>query len=126
MKYPLLAPVLLCISANLYANACLIESDDAQEPIRLCQENISIPENLFQDSFCQPVIPDRSFVINQIKSCPAGAYGVCEGARTEGVAYQQSIHYYSNPSDAPVLKAYCEQISQGQWIEPTGSAQTAE
>lgn len=119
MKSILLVPVLLGVMAEVHATACLIESDDEQEPIRLCQQNMTIPENLFEESFCQPNIPERSFKIELIETCPAGAYGICEGSRTEGVGYQQSIYYYSNASDAPVLKAYCEQISHGKWIEPT-------
>ncbi|UAW98392.1 NADH:ubiquinone oxidoreductase [Halopseudomonas nanhaiensis] len=81
----------------------------------MCQQNQSIPPQLFESSFCQPQIPDREFDVRMMEDCPSGAYGVCEGARTPGVAYQQSIHYYSEPDDTPVLRAYCEEISQGAW-----------
>ena len=117
MKLIFLVPVLLAATAKVHAQACLIESDDDHEPIRLCQENMSIPQDLFETSFCQPDIPDRSFHIQSVETCPAGYYGICEGARAQGVGYQQSIHYYSNADDAPVLKAYCEKISQGRWVE---------
>ncbi|QIB50481.1 NADH:ubiquinone oxidoreductase [Pseudomonas sp. OIL-1] len=118
MKSILLAPVLLGIIVEVHAGACLIESDDGHEPIRLCQENMTIPQDLFENSFCQPDIPERSFKIEMVDTCPTGAYGICEGSRTDGVGYQQSIYYYSNASDAPVLKAYCEKISRGRWVEP--------
>lgn len=118
MKLKFLLSILLAVSAEVQAQACLIESDDDHEPIRLCQENLTIPQNLFETSFCHPDIPERSFRIESVDKCPTGYYGICEGARAQGVGYQQSIHYYSNANDAPVLKAYCEQISQGKWVEP--------
>ena len=113
--------LLLSINTAAYAEACLIESNDDDLPIRMCQQNINIPPQLFRDSFCQPQIAERSFDVSYMDSCPEGAYGVCEDARSEGVAYRQAIHYYSEPDDQPVLKAYCEQFSQGQWrsAEPT-------
>lgn len=106
---------LLLISSELWAQACLIESTDQKVPIRLCQENMTIPKDLFSDNFCHPQIPDRTFAVSMVDACPEGFYGICQGARTEGVAYQQSIHYYSDAGDAPVLKAYCEKVSQGVW-----------
>lgn len=113
--------ILLFSSTAAYSAACLIESNDDELPIRMCQQNINIPAQLFRDSFCQPQITERSFSVSFMVSCPEGAYGVCENARSEGVAYRQAIHYYSEPDDEPVLQAYCEQFSQGQWrsAEPT-------
>lgn len=102
----------------LAQQACLITSNDDELPIRMCQQNISIPDTLFSSSFCQPQIPDRTFNIDFVDNCPTGAYGICEGAKAQGVAYEQSIYYYSDASDAPVLKAYCERISKGVWQEP--------
>ncbi|UJJ33210.1 NADH:ubiquinone oxidoreductase [Halopseudomonas maritima] len=105
-------------SQTVLAGACLIESTDDQLPIRLCQTNRSIPDRLFEQQFCQPQIPDRSFSVTLLDACPTGAYGICVGAHTEGVSYQQDIHYYSDADDTPVLQAYCERISQGQWQTP--------
>lgn len=110
--------LLLGISTTAGAAACLIESNDELTPVRLCQQNISIPPQLFNDSFCQPQLTERSFAISFIEQCPAGAYGICDNARSQGVAYRQAIHYYSEPNDQPVLQAYCEQFSQGQWRTP--------
>ena len=110
--------VLLCSSTAVQATACLIESNDDELPIRMCQQNISIPVQLFESSFCQPQIPERSFDVSMLENCPAGAYGVCDNARSEGVGYRQAIHYYSDPDDQPVLQAYCEQFSNGQWLTP--------
>lgn len=115
----LLVLALTLFSPAILASACLIESNDDQLPIRLCQANRTIPDGLFEQQFCQPQIPDRSFQIQMLDACPEGAYGVCAGAHTEGVGYQQDIHYYSDAEDAPVLQAYCEQISQGQWQTPS-------
>lgn len=121
--YPLPALLLLIATSPIgpataapAPQACVIRSVDALPPIQLCQQNINIPASLFEQSFCQPQIPDREFEVTLLEACPERAYGICEGARTEGVAYRQSIHYYSDPDDAPVLSAYCEQISQGRWV----------
>ncbi|HSP31194.1 MAG TPA: hypothetical protein VLO13_04165 [Halomonas sp.] len=105
-------------STQAMAAACVISSNDDQLPIRMCQQNINIPPSLFNDSFCQPQIPDRSFDVDFTERCPDGAYGVCNGAKTPGVAYEQAIHYYSDADDAPILKAYCEDISDGRWETP--------
>lgn len=114
-----LTGLLFCgVTSLAMAEACLIESNDDGLAIRMCQQNISIPQQLFTGSFCQPQIPERTFDIDIVEACPAGAYGVCEGARSEGVGYRQSIHYYSDPDDAAVLRAYCEKISGGTWRFP--------
>lgn len=110
-----IAVLLLGLATQALAEACLIESSDDQVAIRMCQQNINIPPPLFRDSFCQPQIPERSFEVEFMEACPPGAYGICDSARSQGVAYSQTIHYYSDPDDQPVLKAYCEQFSQGQW-----------
>lgn len=116
MKITPLPAILLMLCANqALAEACIIESTDDQVPIRMCQQNISIPQSLFQGAFCQPQIPDRTFAVTMTDACPDTAYGICRGAKVEGVAYEQSIHYYSDPADAPVLEAYCTQISNGIW-----------
>ena len=111
-------PIIALFSAQIGAAACVLTSNDDQLPIRMCQQNISIPPSLFTDSFCQPQIPDRSFDVVFAEECPSGAYGICQGAKSQGVAYEQAIHYYSDADDAPVLKAYCENISEGRWEAP--------
>ncbi len=117
---PLSALLLMLCTTQALAQACIIESTDDQVPIRMCQQNISIPQSLFEGAFCQPQIPDRTFSVTMTDNCPEAAYGVCHGAKVEGVAYEQSIHYYSDAADAPVLEAYCTQISNGTWkaLEP--------
>jgi len=37
------ALILLSLGAQALADACLIESTDDQLPVRMCQQNISIP-----------------------------------------------------------------------------------
>ena len=111
---------LMCLlsTTHAWAQACLIVSTDQKVPIRMCQQNMTIPQHLFADNFCHPQIPDRSFEITMVDECPAEAYGICAGSHTDGVGYQQSIFYYSDPNDAPVLKAYCEKVSKGAWQSP--------
>ncbi|PCD00585.1 NADH:ubiquinone oxidoreductase [Halopseudomonas pelagia] len=119
MKFTLFSSAMLALfSSQVMATACVISSNDDQLPIRMCQQNINIPPSLFTDSFCQPQIPDRSFDVAFTEACPEGAYGICHGAKTPGVAYEQAIHYYSDADDAPILKAYCENISEGRWDTP--------
>ena len=117
--------LLMGLATQVLAEACLIESTDDQLPVRMCQQNINIPDTLFKDSFCQPHIPDREFNISFMESCPTGAYGICDNAQSEGVAYRQAIHYYSNPDDQPMLQGYCEQFSKGNWRSPDSSDQKA-
>lgn len=105
------------------SDACLIDSTDDLPAVRLCQQNINIPVSLFKEGFCQPQIPDREFRVQMVDACPEGAYGKCEGAKSAGVGYRQSIFYYSDEDDAPVLAAYCEQISDGRWVPLAGSEQ---
>jgi len=118
MRLPLCILLLCLLPRLLLADACLIESTDDGVAIRMCQQNLSIPPQLFRDSFCQPQIHQREFRVDMLESCPDGAYGICQQASSEGVAYHQSIHYYSDPDDAPYLKVWCEQHSQGSWLEP--------
>src|SRR5690554_4566835 len=91
--------LLACLSMDVLAEACLIESSDDQLTVRMSQQNISIPAKLFRDSFCQPQIPDRSFEVSFVERCPKGAYGICDSALSDSVTYRQSIHYYSEPDD---------------------------
>jgi hypothetical protein len=121
-RYAALFLLLITLSAAAdSAQVCVIQSNDELPDIMMCQENINIPSRLFEDAFCRPQIPDREFDITLAEHCPTGAYGICKGAKSAGVAYQQSIHYYSDPDDAAVLSAYCEQISGGEWIAPESS-----
>ena len=63
--------LLLClVSPPLLASACLIESTDDQLPVRMCQQNGTIPPALFEQQFCQPRIPGREFRIQMQDSCP--------------------------------------------------------
>lgn len=117
MRLPLCLLLLSLLPRQLLAEACLIESVDDGVAIRMCQQNLSIPPQLFRDSFCQPQIHQREFSVEMLDSCPAGAYGICEQSSSEGVAYRQSIHYYSDPDDAPYLKIWCEEHTDGNWLE---------
>ena len=43
--------LLLLISQNIFAQACIIESVDQRVQVKICQQNRSIPEQLFKTGF---------------------------------------------------------------------------
>lgn len=86
--------------------------------VKVCQENRNIPERLFADGFCHPTLKDQKTDVSYVEHCPAGAFGVCNGAQVDNMPYRQDIHYYGVASDARFLKPFCESRSQGTWQTP--------
>lgn len=111
---PLLLAVLLPLQAM--GQACIIHAESADMEIRLCQQNRSIPPNLFKNGFCKPQLAGQKTTVTFVERCPAGAFGVCRNATTGGTPYQQDIHYYGVATDARYLKPACEQQNRGTWI----------
>lgn len=109
--------LLLLISQNIFAQACIIESVSEQVKIKICQQNRNIPEQLFKSGFCQPQLKGYKTTVTFVEQCPAGAFGVCSNAQSAGVPYQQDIHYYGVETDAQYLKPACEQQSKGAWLD---------
>ncbi|TLX56448.1 NADH:ubiquinone oxidoreductase [Stutzerimonas nosocomialis] len=113
----LLLPLLLA-SSQVWAEACIIHSQGERVDVKLCQENRSIPAELFRTGFCQPQIPGQEVEVEFVEQCPTGAFGICENAQVSNIAYRQDIHYYGVDTDARFLKPACEQNSQGTWLAP--------
>lgn len=110
---------LLClISPEVFAQACVVHSQGNAVDVQVCQHNRSIPEQLFREGFCQPNLQGQQVEVSYLAQCPEGAFGVCENAKVGGMPYRQDIHYYGVASDARLLKPYCEQQSEGQWLSP--------
>ena len=108
----------LLASTQVWAEACVVHSQAERVSVEVCQQNRTIPPNLFKEGFCRPNLPGQQVEVQFLAQCPKGAYGICRGARVERMPYEQDIHYYGVASDAAYLKPFCEQNSQGQWILP--------
>lgn len=107
---------LLClISPGVWAQACVVHSHGNSVDVQVCQQNRSIPEEMFREGFCQPHLQGQEVEVSYVEQCPEGSFGICRNAQVGGMPYQQDIHYYGVASDARLLKPYCEQQSQGQW-----------
>ncbi|MDP5167811.1 hypothetical protein [Pseudomonas syringae] len=114
-----LALMLLTASCgSAWAEACLVHSQAERLDVKVCQENINIPANLFHDSFCQPQLAGQKTETTYSQQCPAGAFGVCRNAQVANMPYREHIHYYGVAGDALYLKPFCEGKSKGQWITP--------
>ncbi len=103
------------LPATALAEACIIKAESDRVEIRLCQQNRSIPPNLFRTGFCKPQLAGQKTTVTFAAQCPPGAFGVCRNAHVGGMPYQQDIHYYGIESDARFLKPACERQSKGVW-----------
>ena len=100
------------------AQACLVHSQAERLDVKVCQENISIPPDMFRESFCRPQLTGQKVATDYSEHCPTGAFGVCQNALVANMPYRENIHYYGIASDALYLKPFCEGQSQGTWITP--------
>ncbi|BAP42520.1 NADH:ubiquinone oxidoreductase [Pseudomonas sp. 21LCFQ02] len=115
----MLATALLTLaSGQVRAAACVVHTQAQRLDVKVCQENVSVPDNLFHDSFCQPQLAGQKVEVQFVEQCPAGAFGVCRDAQVANMPYREHIHYYGVASDAAYLKPFCEGQSQGQWQTP--------
>ncbi|MNR01762.1 hypothetical protein D3C85_1175810 [compost metagenome] len=110
-----LLPALLLLSIEAHAEACVVQSQGEGLEVKLCQENRSIPSQLFREGFCQPQMQGQKVEVAFVDNCPADAFGVCRNAKVSNQPYRQDIHYYGVASDARYLKPFCEGQSQGKW-----------
>lgn len=107
-----------CASAQVLAQGCVVRSQAERLDVKVCQQNINIPKQLFHDGFCEPNLPGQKVSVDYVEQCPQGAFGVCSGAHVDNMPYQQDIHYYGVASDGAYLRPFCEQKSQGKWLTP--------
>lgn len=105
----------LCLPALVRAEACIVQVESERMEIRLCQQNRSIPPNLFKTGFCKPKLAGQKTSVTFAEQCPTGAFGVCRNAHA-GMLYRQDIYYYGVATDARYLKPACEQQSKGVWV----------
>ncbi|MBK3870339.1 NADH:ubiquinone oxidoreductase [Pseudomonas stutzeri] len=119
MRLPVLltALVSMSVAGQAMAEACVIHSHADRVRVKLCQENRSIPAELFRKGFCQPQLRDQQVEVEFVEHCPDGAFGVCRDAQVSNMPYRQDIHYYGVASDARFLRPACEQNSQGTWSD---------
>ena len=109
--------VLLGLAGEVLAEGCVIHSQDERIEVRICQQNINIPAELFRSGFCQPQLKDQQVEVTFVEQCPGGAFGICRNAQVSNMPYRQDIHYYGVASDGRYLAPACEQTSQGTWAE---------
>ncbi len=112
-----LMPLLLVLSSQALAEACMVHSQGNQVDVKLCQQNVNIPSHLFHDGFCQPQLQDQKVNVSYAEQCPTGSFGVCRNAQVGNTPYRQDIHYYGVASDAQYLKPFCERQSKGIWMD---------
>lgn len=97
------------------AEACVVHSQGKQVEVKVCEQNVSIPPQMFHDSFCQPQLPEQKVEVTFVEQCPSGAFGACRNAKVTNFTYTEDLHYYGVASDARVLKLACEQQYKGTW-----------
>ena len=112
----MLALLLLSLAGQAWAEACVVHAEGKQVEVKLCQQNRSIPANLFRTGFCQPQLKGQKVEVEFVEQCPMGAFGVCRNSTVGGTPYKQDVHYYGVASDATYLKPFCEQQSKGVWM----------
>lgn len=108
--------LLLSASSLAFGEACVVHSQGNRVDVKVCQQNRSIPPQLFRSGFCQPQLQGQQVEVEYVEQCPGGAFGVCRNAQVGGMPYRQDIHYYGVESDARLLKPYCERQSRGVWM----------
>ncbi|MBF7728899.1 NADH:ubiquinone oxidoreductase [Pseudomonas sp. N040] len=111
----LLIGLLALLPALVQAEACVVRSRGSQVEVQVCQQNVSIPQQMFHDGFCQPQLKGQTVEVSYVEQCPAGAYGACRNAMVSQLPYRQDIHYYGVASDARILQRACEQQYKGSW-----------
>lgn len=104
------------MSSLAWGEACVVHTQAQRLDVKVCQQNRSIPENLFRTGFCKPQLKGQKVAVDFVEQCPSGDFGVCRNAKVAGTPYQQDIHYYGVASDSSFLKPFCEQQSKGVWM----------
>lgn len=111
----LLALCMLLATGQALAEACIVTSRGAGVEVKVCQENRSIPTELFRSGYCQPQLAGQQVEVEFVEQCPTGAFGICRNTQASNLSYRQDIHYYGVASDARFLQPACEQNSDGHW-----------
>ncbi|SEJ70051.1 NADH:ubiquinone oxidoreductase [Pseudomonas sp. NFR16] len=109
--------VLAAVSVQAHSESCVVHSQGERLDVKVCQENLTIPADLFHDGFCKPQLKDQEVEVTYMQQCPTGSFGQCSNAQVANMPYRQNIHYYGVASDAAFLKPFCEQQSKGVWKE---------
>jgi hypothetical protein len=104
------------LSGLAWGEACVVHSQAERLDVKVCQQNRSIPPNLFRTGFCQPQLKGQKVEVAFVEQCPMGAFGVCRNSTVGGTPYKQDVHYYGVATDAAYLKPFCEQQSKGVWM----------
>lgn len=106
----------MAASASAWGGACVVHSSGNRIDVKICQQNRSLPAQMFRNGFCQPQLKGQKVEVEFVEQCPTGAFGVCRNAAAGSPLYRQDIHYYGVESDARILKPFCENQSKGVWM----------
>src|SRR5690606_4296043 len=73
--------LLLGSVGQAWAEGCIVHSQDERIEVKLCQQNRTIPAELFRSGFCQPQLKDQKVEVTFVEQCPGGAFGICRNAQ---------------------------------------------
>ena len=79
----MLALLLLSLAGQAWAEACVVHAEGKQVEVKLCQQNRSIPANLFRTGFCAPQLQGQKVEVSFAEQCPTGAFGECRNAKVQ-------------------------------------------
>lgn len=109
---------LLFMSGMALADACVVTSRAGEVAVQVCQQNRSIPRELFRSGFCKPELAGQDVEVKYLASCPQGAFGICRNAQASNLDYRQDVHYYGVAGDARFLQPACEAQDGARWEKP--------
>ncbi len=87
------------LTGNVFAEACMLESNPGEYPNKWCMENAGAPTNVF-NNFCSGSADEANTVTN-IASCPKNSIATCK-LTLNGVNGKFVQHVYT----VSLLKAY--------------------
>ena len=70
----------MAASAGAWGEACVVHSSGNRVDVKLCQQNRSLPSEMFKSGFCQPQLKGQKVEVEFVEQCPGGAFGVCRNA----------------------------------------------
>src|SRR5690606_40384902 len=113
----LLALCMLLATGQALAEACIVTSSGAGVEVKVCQDNINIPTELFRSGYCQPQLAGQVVRVEFVEQCPSGAFGICRNAEASNFSYRQNIHYYGVAGQPRNWRRRGELSTKAQWPE---------
>lgn len=102
------------VCAQVQAEACAVYSAKAEDTLIRCQQNRSIPPNLFRSGFCSAQPEGRRVQSQMLAQCPLGFKAVCRNTQVGNTSYRQDVFYYAEHIPAH-LQRDCKR-RRGVWM----------